>query len=183
MFVGLGSNLGDRAAYLRRAVEALEGLPRTSVVRVSSVYETRPWGLVDQPDFLNQVAELRTSLGPVELLRSALAIEDRLGRQRTVRWGPRTVDIDLLLYDDLVMDTPELTLPHPRMLQRAFVLVPLAELEPQLQVAGRTVADHLHALGDWRRDVRRVGGAACPPGTAARPAEPAEPGTGGSPAS
>ena len=125
-------------------------------MRLSSLYETRPWGLEDQPHFYNQVAELSTQLAPLQLLHRALAIEARLGRQRTVRWGPRTVDIDLLLYDDLQMQGPELTLPHPRMWERAFVLVPLAELAPELRVAGRTIAEHLAALGDTSRDVRKV---------------------------
>ena len=156
VFVALGSNLGDRAALLACAVRELGRLPETRIVRLSSLYETRPWGLENQPDFYNQVVELRTQLGPRELLHEALAIEARLGRRRTVRWGPRTADIDLLVYDDLQMDTPELTLPHPRMLERAFVLVPLAEIAPQLRVAGRTIAEHLAALGDTSRDVRKV---------------------------
>lgn len=141
---------------MAEAVRELARLPATRVVRLSSLYETRPWGLANQPDFYNQVAELSTQLAPLELLRHALAIEARLGRQRAVRWGPRTVDIDLLLYDDLQVQTPELTLPHPRMLQRAFVLVPLAELAPQLRVAGRTIAEHLAALGETSRDVRKL---------------------------
>ncbi|WP_324718244.1 2-amino-4-hydroxy-6-hydroxymethyldihydropteridine diphosphokinase [Carboxydochorda subterranea] len=157
VYVGLGSNLGDRAGHLARAVEMLAALPRTTVARVSSLYETKPWGLAGQPDFLNAVALLETALDPRSLLLHALAIESRLGRVRTVRWGPRTVDIDLLVYDHLTLRDPELTLPHPRMLQRAFVLVPLAEIAPGLVVAGRTVADHLAALGDVGDEVRPAG--------------------------
>ena len=156
VYVGLGSNLGDRAAMLAAAVAELAGLPATRVVRLSSIYRTTPWGLREQPDFYNQVAELSTGLGPHELLEAALAIEARLGRRREVRWGPRTIDIDLLLYGEVALATPQLTLPHPRMLERAFVLVPLAELAPNLTIAGRTVAEHLAALGDTSADVVRV---------------------------
>lgn len=157
VYLGLGSNLGDRAAYLRQAVDALGRLPGTRVLRLSSLYETRPWGLAEQPHYYNLVVELETSLAADELLRQALAIEAALGRVRTVRFGPRTIDIDVLLYGDQTFDTPELTVPHPRMLQRAFVLVPLAELAPDLVVAGHTVQEHLQALGDVSADVRLVG--------------------------
>ncbi|MEW6045512.1 MAG: 2-amino-4-hydroxy-6-hydroxymethyldihydropteridine diphosphokinase, partial [Bacillota bacterium] len=116
-----------------------------------------PWGLEDQPWFYNLVAELSTSLPPHELLRHVLSVEASLGRQRTVRWGPRTVDIDVLLYDSLALDTPELTVPHPRILRRAFVLVPLAELAPEFVVGGRTVREHLRALGDVSGEVRLLG--------------------------
>jgi len=156
-YLSLGSNLGDRAAMLRRAVDAVAALPGTSVERLSDVYETRPWGPVPQPDFLNLAAAISTTLGPEELLRGLQAIEAALGRVRTVRWGPRTIDVDILLYGDIHMATPELTLPHPRMLERAFVLVPLAEIAPDLRVAGRSVVQHLRALGDVSGQVRRLG--------------------------
>lgn len=156
-YVSLGSNLGDREGWLRAAAGCLARLPATRLTRISSLYETRPWGFTDQPDFLNAAACLLTSLDPLQLLRHTQAVEAELGRLRTVRWGPRTVDIDLLVYDDLPMATPELTLPHPRMLERAFVLVPLAEIAPELRVNGRTVREHLARLGDVAADVRRVG--------------------------
>ena len=162
-YVSLGSNLGDREGWLRAAASSLARLPATRLTRISSLYETRPWGLTDQPDFLNAAACLLTSLEPLQLLRQAQAVEAQLGRLRTVRWGPRTVDIDLLVYDDLRMATPELTLPHPRMLERAFVLVPLAEIAPELRVDGRTVREHLARLGDVAADVRRVGTFPMPP--------------------
>jgi len=128
VFVSLGANLGERAAALRAALAALAALPGTSLVAASRVYETAPQGLVDQPPFLNQVVCLETSLSPGELLVAAQALEQRAGREREVRFGPRTLDIDILLVEGVTSDDPELTLPHPRLWQRAFVLVPLAEL-------------------------------------------------------
>lgn len=157
VYLSLGSNLGDRAANLRRAVDAVAALSDTAVERLSDVYETRPWGPVSQPDFLNLAAAISTTLGPEQLLRGLQAIETALGRVRKVRWGPRTIDIDILLYGETHLASPELTLPHPRMLERAFVLVPLAEIAPDLMVAGRSVADHLRSLGDVSGQVRRLG--------------------------
>ena len=130
VFLGLGSNLGDRASTISKAIQELSALPDTTVVRSSNLYETEPWGNYDQPAFLNAVIEIATQMEPHELLRNALAIEARLGRVREERWGPRTIDIDILLYDNLVMDDPTLTIPHPRMHERRFVLVPLLEIAP-----------------------------------------------------
>ncbi len=127
-FVSLGSNLGDRAAYLGAAREALSALPGTSVVAASAVYETAPQGLEDQDAFLNQVVCLETGLQPLDLLHECQRIEREHGRTRELRFGPRTLDVDILLFQDAESDDPELTLPHPRMVKRAFVLVPLAEV-------------------------------------------------------
>jgi 2-amino-4-hydroxy-6-hydroxymethyldihydropteridine diphosphokinase len=127
-YVGLGANLGDRMATLREAVRRLEGLGE--IVAVSSLYETAPVGYRDQPPFLNAAVALETPLTPTELMDALLGIERDLGRVRTFRNAPRTLDLDLLLVDDLVLATPELTLPHPRLPERAFVLVPLAEIAP-----------------------------------------------------
>ncbi len=128
VFVSLGSNLGDRRASLRAACRGLNALAGTSVVAASRVYETAPQHLEDQPAYLNQVLCLETSLAPGELLAGCRAIEDAAGRERTVRFGPRTIDVDILLFEDVSSDDPELTLPHPRIWQRAFVLAPLAEI-------------------------------------------------------
>lgn len=128
-FLGLGSNLGDREANLRRAVELLGAAGRIRVVRTSSLYETDPVG-PPQPDYLNAVAEVATTRSPRELLDVALDVERELGRVRDERWGPRTVDVDVLVYGDERIDEPGLTVPHPRMHERAFVLVPLRELDP-----------------------------------------------------
>ena len=129
-YVALGSNLGGRLATLRQAARRLGDLG--VVEAVSPVYETDPVGYEDQPAFLNAVARLRTELEPATLLQELLAIERELGRRRSVPNAPRTLDLDLLLYDDLVLRTAELTLPHPRLHERGFVLVPLAEIAPDL---------------------------------------------------
>jgi 2-amino-4-hydroxy-6-hydroxymethyldihydropteridine diphosphokinase len=151
--LGLGSNLGDRASALAQA-RALLDRPDLRIVAVSKVYETTPWGVFDQPRFLNQVIEARTSLSPREVLERCRGVEARLGRERSARWGPRTIDVDILLYGTLQASEPDLTIPHPRLAQRAFALVPLAELDAGLRVPGAgTVRALLDALPD-RADVR-----------------------------
>jgi 2-amino-4-hydroxy-6-hydroxymethyldihydropteridine diphosphokinase len=140
-YLSLGANLGDRAGNLAAALARLEAAG-VRVERVSSLYETAPVGGPPQPPYLNLVARVETSLPPRELLRLCLAVEAELGRVRTVHWGPRTVDIDLLLYEGATSDDLELTLPHPRMAERQFVLVPLAEIAPDLRLPdGRTAAE------------------------------------------
>jgi len=129
-YVGLGANLGDRLATLREAVRRLGDLGR--VAAVSSVYETDPVGYADQPAFLNAAARVETDLPPAEVMAGLLEIEAQLGRVRSFRNAPRTLDLDLLLYDGVVLDEPGLTLPHPRLHERAFVLVPLAEIAPKV---------------------------------------------------
>lgn len=126
-YLGLGSNLGDREAHLRHAVEGI-----TDLVAVSPVYESAPVGGPPQDDFLNAVVALETRLSPRRLLDLAHRLENEAGRVRTVRWGPRTLDVDVLLVGDLVLDEPDLVIPHPRMQDRAFVLAPLADLDPSL---------------------------------------------------
>ena len=147
-YIGLGSNLGDREGFLRRALELLRVEPEIDVTAVSSVRETDPVGLVDQPRFLNAVARVETDLAPRELLDRMLAAERELGRRRDgPRFGPRTVDLDLLLYGDEEIDEPGLIVPHPRLAERRFVLEPLHELDPGLVVPGRgRVSDLLSAL-------------------------------------
>ena len=130
-YVALGSNLGDKEANLRRALELL--IERgVEIVKTSTFISTEPYGVTDQPTFLNGVCEVRTSLEPLALLHILLAIEQEMGRVRLRHWGERNIDLDLLLYEDVVMDTPELKLPHPDMQNRDFVLLPLAEIAPEL---------------------------------------------------
>ena len=132
-FIALGSNIGDRAGNIQRAVELLGQTPGVKVIAVSRLLDNPAvGGPADSPAFLNAAAALRTTLTPVELLHALSAVEKHLGRTREVHWGPRTIDLDLLLYGDTVMQTPELTLPHPRLHQRDFVLRPLAEIAPDV---------------------------------------------------
>jgi 2-amino-4-hydroxy-6-hydroxymethyldihydropteridine diphosphokinase len=147
-YVGLGANLGDRAATLARALELLGEKPHVEIVAVSSFRETDPVGYLDQPVFLNAAAALETSLEPHELLQTLLEVERRLGRTREgPRYGPRTVDLDLLLIEGVTLDEPGLSLPHPRLHERAFALEPLVELDPSIVVPGRgTVGQLLGAL-------------------------------------
>ncbi|HEB65647.1 MAG TPA: 2-amino-4-hydroxy-6-hydroxymethyldihydropteridine diphosphokinase [Chloroflexi bacterium] len=128
VLLSLGSNLGDRAANLETAVRALS--PWVQVTVRSSVYETSPWGYTEQPPFLNMALGGLTHLPPRRLLYRLKGIESRLGRKATFRYGPRVIDLDILAYDDLVLETPALTIPHPRLQERAFVLVPLCEIAP-----------------------------------------------------
>jgi len=132
-FVALGSNLGDRPGMISQAVQRLSQAPAVRLVQMAPIYETAPLGGPPQPDFLNSVVELETACSPHELLALLKRIEREMGRDPSgTRWGPRTIDLDLLLYDELILDDARLTLPHPRMHERAFVLQPLAELAPEL---------------------------------------------------
>jgi 2-amino-4-hydroxy-6-hydroxymethyldihydropteridine diphosphokinase len=147
-YIGLGSNLGEREAQIRLALDDLARLPGSRLVRASSLYDSEPVGDVEQPKFLNAVAELETELTARQLLWNLLLIERRLGRTRTRRWGPRTIDLDLLLYGQVVVDEPDLQIPHPELTRRSFVLVPLVELDPLLvhPVTGETLITHLTSL-------------------------------------
>ena len=153
-FLGLGTNLGDRREQLARALRKLGEDPAVAIVRGSSVYETKPVGVVDQPDFLNMVVQIRTSHAPLALLAVCLGVEAGLGRERRQRWGPRTIDLDILLYDQVKLNDEHLVLPHPRMHERSFVLSPLAEIAPELQLRGKTVREN--ALGVGRAGLQSV---------------------------
>ncbi len=138
-YLGLGSNLGDREALLRAAVHELGETEGVTVTAASPIYETPPWGPVPQGPYLNACVAVETELPARALLDLALAIERRHGRERAVRWGPRTLDIDLLVYGATAIEEPGLVVPHPRMAERGFVLVPLATIAPGLLVGGRTI--------------------------------------------
>jgi 2-amino-4-hydroxy-6-hydroxymethyldihydropteridine diphosphokinase len=135
-FVGIGSNLGDREAHLRRAIELLSAEEGIDVTAFSEIRETEPVGPVAQGPFLNGAVRIETELGPRELLDRLLDIEARMGRVRRERFGPRTIDLDLLVYGDEIVDEPGLTVPHPRLHERRFALEPLAELDPGLTIPG-----------------------------------------------
>ncbi len=148
-FIALGANLGDPVVTVKAAILALRGLPQTEFIAASSLYRTAPVGLKHQPDFINAVVELVAVSSAPTLLEALFAIEERFGRQRSVKNAPRTLDLDLLLYGDTVTDDPQLTLPHPRLHERAFVLAPLAEIAPQLTIPGRgRVSDLLLCCAD-----------------------------------
>ncbi len=155
VFLGLGSNIGDRRAHLRFGLHALDEF--VAIERVSSVYDTAPLLLTAQPRFYNIACMGLTALAPLALLRALKEIERRAGRTGGVRYGPRPIDIDILFYDELLLSTPELTIPHPGIAERAFVLEPLAELAPQLRhpALGQTVATLAEAIGP--ADVTRLG--------------------------
>ena len=146
-YIGLGSNLGDREELLRKAMAFLAAEPGIEVTKVSSLYETAPVGFVDQPPFLNAVAVLATGLSPDSLLNVCQTVEERLLRRRSARWGPRTIDIDILLYDDEQLALSRLTVPHPRMHERLFVLIPLQEAAPDLVWGGKAVSEHINSVG------------------------------------
>ena len=144
--LAFGSNLGDSRAMIERAIAALGGIEQVRVKRVSSFYRTPPWGVEDQPDFVNACALIETGYLPEDLLAACKDLEKVLGREAAVRWGPRLIDIDLLWMEGETRASEALTLPHPRMTERAFVLVPLAEIAPDLEIGGKAVRAHLGAL-------------------------------------
>jgi len=147
-FLGLGGNVGDKAGFIRRAVARLRATPGVDLVETSRLYRSAPVGNVDQDWFLNAAARVETRLSPRELLERCLAAEAGLGRRRRERWGPRAIDIDLLLYDERTIREPGLEIPHPHLTERAFVLRPLAELAPGKRIAGRAVEAWLAAVSD-----------------------------------
>ena len=157
-YIGLGSNLGNRLESCRNAVDALAALPTCSVLQTSSFYETTPVGLVEQPAFINGVVLLETGKDAQWLLREMLAIEDTFGRIRTLKWGPRSIDLDLLFFDDLIIDMPDLSVPHPLLHERRFVLEPLNEIAPDLRhpCLEKTVAELLDDLEDGHQRVEVV---------------------------
>jgi 2-amino-4-hydroxy-6-hydroxymethyldihydropteridine diphosphokinase len=144
-YLSLGANIGDARATISAALARLS-VGGARLVARSGDYQTPPWGKLDQPPFINVCAEIATELSALELLRLCLATEAALGRTRTEKWGPRTIDIDILTYGTETRDTPELKLPHPHMFERAFVLIPLIEIAPELIVSGRHIADAISNL-------------------------------------
>lgn len=154
-YLGLGGNLGDRVQNLREALRRLAAAPGLLIGATSSVYETKPVGVAGQPDFLNMVVRVETTLAPRELLSLCLRIETELGRVRRDHWGPRTIDLDVLWYDGRTWCDSELVLPHPRLKERAFVLVPLAEIAPRIALDGESIERLIARVGE--QGLQRLG--------------------------
>jgi 2-amino-4-hydroxy-6-hydroxymethyldihydropteridine diphosphokinase len=154
-FIGLGSNTGDRIGYLRSAIHELRSMLDLEVRKVSSCYETEPVGKKDQPDYMNAVAEVRTSMSAAVLLQRLKVVEQRLGRTATERWGPREIDLDLLFWGDLMLTGPPIDVPHPEVRNRRFVLTPLAEIAPTATDprTGKRIVDLLEACSGQERVV------------------------------
>jgi 2-amino-4-hydroxy-6-hydroxymethyldihydropteridine diphosphokinase len=148
VLIALGGNVGDVGATFQKAVAHICGMAQAALIARSSDYATPPWGDEQQPRFINACIEIETSLDPHALLFVLHKIEKKFGRDRTAerRWGPRTLDLDLIAYDDVSLQTPELTLPHPRLFERAFVLVPLVEIAPDRRIGGRSIREALAGL-------------------------------------
>lgn len=146
VYLSLGSNIGKRKFYLEEAIRLLNGLPNVNVTKVSPYYETPAWGNTDQNDFLNLCCELETNLQAQDLLNHCQSIEKKLGRVRHEHWGPRTIDIDILLFGDALINEDNLKVPHPYMLERAFVMVPLLDIAPNLSVSGKPISEIIKSL-------------------------------------
>ena len=151
-YLGLGANLGEREANIKKALAELVGTGACRITRVSSIYETDPVGIEEQPDFLNAVAEIETELEPLELLYAIRSVERSIGREKTFKWGPRFIDIDILLYGDTCLTEESLEIPHPEMHHRAFVLMPLAEIapmakHPKLELTARQMSNEVGSEG------------------------------------
>jgi 2-amino-4-hydroxy-6-hydroxymethyldihydropteridine diphosphokinase len=157
-FIGLGANLGDPLASIEEALRRIDALPDTRLLRRAPLYGSKPWGPPDQPDFVNTVAEVETDLGASTLLSELLTVERQMGRTRTVRWGPRLIDLDLLLYGSAQHKDDRLELPHPGLVSRRFVLAPLADLDPDRMIAGvnLSVGRLLERLDDDPQSVWRL---------------------------
>lgn len=145
-FLSLGSNMGDRLEYLSKAIDKIAEIQGCNILNKSRVYETEPWGYENQEAFLNLCISIETSLSPYELLESLQKIELELDRVRKIHWGPRTIDIDILLFDDIICEDDKLTIPHPRMRERAFVLIPLYDIEKNLIIDGIKLEDLINKI-------------------------------------
>ena len=148
IYLGLGSNLGNKTDNLKKAINLIKNFPKTKIVNISKVYETKAWGYTKQDNFLNLCLEIKSNLSPKELLRKCQSIENKLKRERDIKWGPRTIDIDILIYQDFNLDSKELTLPHPRIKERAFVIWPLLDLNDKLEIKGESIKKLANKLGD-----------------------------------
>ena len=156
-YLGLGTNMGDRAKYLSDACELLNNHDKINITKKSKIYETKAWGYTEQADFLNVCLEVDTSLNEYELLSVCQEVEQKLDRKRIIRWGPRTIDVDILFFNDIVLNDENLLIPHPRIKERAFVLIPLMDLNEDLIIEDRSISYYLSKLSeDEKNEVRKV---------------------------
>lgn len=158
-YLGLGTNMGDRMNYLAQACELINNHENICIVKKSKIYETKAWGYTDQADFLNLCLEIDTDLDEYELLSVCQEVEQKLNRKRIIRWGPRTIDVDILFFNDKISNDEKLLLPHPRIQDRAFVLIPLMELNSKLLINNKTIDIYLNSLTiDQREEVKEFTG-------------------------
>jgi len=146
VYLGLGTNMGDRVEYLHGACQILSENESISITKKSKIYETKAWGYTDQADFLNMCLEIETTLDTYELLEVCQEVEKKLNRERIIRWGPRTIDVDILFFNDIILDDEKLLIPHPRISERAFVLIPLMDLNSNLKIKEVTIGNYLNSL-------------------------------------
>ncbi len=151
-YLGLGTNMGDRETYLSSAVNLLDNYENITVTNKSKIYETKAWGYTDQADFLNMCIEIKTSLNEYELLKVCQEVELKLNRERIIRWGPRTIDVDILFFNDIILNNEDLYIPHPRISERAFVLIPLMDINKNLLIKGKVIGEYLNYLTNEERD-------------------------------
>ncbi|MGL4912788.1 MAG: 2-amino-4-hydroxy-6-hydroxymethyldihydropteridine diphosphokinase [Romboutsia sp.] len=146
VYLGLGTNMGDRIDYLHNACEILNKHEYINITKKSKIYETKAWGYTDQADFLNMCIEIQTKLDTYELLEVCQHVEETLNRERIIRWGPRTIDVDILFFNDIILNDENLSIPHPRISERAFVIVPLMDLNSNLEIKGTIIENYLNSL-------------------------------------
>ena len=150
-YLGLGTNMGDRLEYLNSACTILSQYENINITNKSKIYETKAWGYTDQADFLNMCLEIETSLDEFQLLEVCGEVEQKLNRERIIRWGPRTIDVDILFFNDIILNNEKLSIPHPRISERAFVLIPLMDLNTNLVIKNKTIDVYLDSLSSEER--------------------------------
>ena len=150
-YLGLGTNMGDRLEYLNSACTILSQYENINITNKSKIYETKAWGYTDQADFLNMCLEIETSLDELQLLEVCGQVEQKLNRERIIRWGPRTIDVDILFFNDIILNNEKLSIPHPRISERAFVLIPLMDLNTNLVIKNKTIDVYLDSLSSEER--------------------------------
>lgn len=151
-YLGLGTNIGDRIRYINEALKILNSNPNINITKKSKLYETKAWGYKEQADFLNMCIEIETSLNPYELLNACQRVEKDLNRERKIRWGPRTIDVDILFFNDIILQEENLEIPHPRIKERAFVLIPLIDLNDKLKIDNISINEYLKSLTTEERE-------------------------------